>query len=849
MALLNFGGFEAGTDKEFASVVGSPLYPTSPPSPHGGLRVLSTQNVQSRVYIQKYAADGLHTVFTEGTLWCGFWVYFDTFTGSGPQHIASVDNGSGSKVVDIERDEDGAITINGTSRSATAAIVGLDEWALIEFKSVPNGSSSVRVNQGSSVTVNGSNPSGGNDRLVLGTFAAIGTFYYDDWYVDDAGWIPPGQCLISLPEGAGTNSGWTNGTGSTFAVVDEVPPNDDTDYIAETAVAGTHDFAMQDEEITGVGGSIAAVKLMSVVRNVAAAVGSIALWSRSDATNVTETAWTNAGTITTYVALQRVKLLTNAGAAWTTSGVQSLQVGVVNNNANDARCTAIYAMVWVTPPTLGSAGIIGQGAVTATANTTKPQTASIVGLGAVTATGQVTKLATAAIVGQATISATATIGIDSASAQVAGTSVLTASPTITKPSAASIVGQATVGATGQVEIQATALIQGTSAIFAQSGLEISSSAIIIGTSRLRGVATIIRLEDVLTGVYGPVVYVFRYERRTKNNQFLSDVSGAIQSCSIEANNDRTVFRTASFRVDASVGAIDPLADHIAVFMDLKIDEELTESIQMGLFTLTVPRKTFTPDEEMWDLAASDNSIHLLEAMTTASYTIASGQNYLSEVQAILDDLGLSYALPSSTLTLPAAQTWPIGTTWSTIVTWLLSGANMYQLAFDRRGVAVTRTRISMSSRTPDVVYTGDDFILIPIVEEAETTRLANQVVAVVNDPNRPPLSSVATNNDPDSPISVINLGRTITKIIPADAAADQSTLDDIAQSYLESEAGLYRRATLLTSIDPRRDPNEIYEVTADDLYVAEKWWCRNWRVDLTIGGQMSHTLGKVERVG
>lgn len=367
----------------------------------------------------------------------------------------------------------------------------------------------------------------------------------------------------------------------------------------------------------------------------------------------------------------------------------------------------------------------------------------------------------------------------------------------------------------------------------------------------------LRVHYALTGRSGPVSYTFRFERRTIANQFLEDVTPAFLGGSIEANNDRDVFRTATFTIDASATddrgnavTIDPLADHIAVFMDLLVDGSYTLGLPMGLFALNVPRKRFEPGMEMWEIAASDNGIHLMEATTTASYTVAAAENYITGTNAvrdILDDLGLAHALPTTALTLPVARTWPAGTPWLRIVNDLLHAAGMYSLWFDASGIARTRAYDDLSTRTPDVTYTGEDFVLIPITEEAETTRLANQVVAIVDDPSRAPLTSVKTNADPDSPISTVSLGRTITKVIQSDAA-DQTTLDAIAENYLRNEAGLYRRATLLTSIDPRREAHEVYELTVDGVYAAERWWARNWRVQLSIGAQHQHTLGKVERV-
>ena len=367
----------------------------------------------------------------------------------------------------------------------------------------------------------------------------------------------------------------------------------------------------------------------------------------------------------------------------------------------------------------------------------------------------------------------------------------------------------------------------------------------------------LRVHYALTGRSGPVTYAFRFERRSIANQFLQDVTPAFLGGAIEANNDRDVFRTATFTIDASATddrgnavTVDPLADHIAVFMDLLVDGSYTLGLPMGLFALNVPRKRFEPGGETWEIAASDNGIHLMEATTTASYTVAASENYITGTDAvrdILDSLGLAHALPNTSLTLPVARTWPAGTPWLRVVNDLLHAAGMYSLWFDASGIARTRAYDDLSTRTPDVTYTGDDFVLIPITEEAETTRLANQVVAVVNDPGQAPLSSTKTNADPDSPISTVTLGRTITKVIHADAA-DQATLDAIAENYLRNEAGLYRRGTLLTSIDPRREAREVYELTVDGVYAAERWWARNWRVQLDIGAQQQHTLGKVERV-
>jgi hypothetical protein len=172
------------------------------------------------------------------------------------------------------------------------------------------------------------------------------------------------------------------------------------------------------------------------------------------------------------------------------------------------------------------------------------------------------------------------------------------------------------------------------------------------------------------------------------------------------------------------------------------------------------------------------------------------------------------------------------------------GVNQYHLWFDANGVARTRDQDDLSQRVADVTYTDQDFVLIPITEQADVTIPANQVIARVNDPSRV-LFSVKTNDDPDNPLSTVNLGRTITKVIDADTAADQTTLDSIALRTLQQQ-NVYRKATLQTQPDPRRDAHEVYGLTVPDVYSAELWWCRSWTLELKVGAPMSHAISKSE---
>jgi hypothetical protein len=374
-----------------------------------------------------------------------------------------------------------------------------------------------------------------------------------------------------------------------------------------------------------------------------------------------------------------------------------------------------------------------------------------------------------------------------------------------------------------------------------------------------------RLEAALNGTYGPPSYRFRFERRTIANQFLEDVSAAFPTdveATIDASNDRTVFRVAKLTVDPDEvdRHIDYLADHIAVFLDIVVREpgapDQTFPIQCGLFALSAPQITKSANgNERWVISASDTVIHLVEATTTSTYTIAAGQNYITgtnAAKAICDAFGIPNVLGTTSLTLPSTQTWPPGTPYATILNWCLTGCGFYSAKADRYGVIRSRPNMDASQRPADVTYTDVTWLTGDIVENIDTTRFANQIIAMRNDPSGGLLVSVATNDDPDSPISTVTLGRTISKPMNFDNAADQTTLDGLALNALRDASYAYRTTDIQTQLDPRREAFEVYALT-DALggYEADLWLARKWSFSLRTQpptGVMKHTVSKISKL-
>lgn len=175
-------------------------------------------------------------------------------------------------------------------------------------------------------------------------------FYFDDVCFSDSAYPGAGECKIAVPIGAGAASSWTNGAFTdTFADVDEIPHNTDTDYL-EASGAGDntdHTLDMQASATIGINGAIGAVKTIVIAREAAdTGVNSVAHRRLFNGSGFELTALE----LTTTYALLAVVDVTDpsaGGGVITTADFDSIEVGMAANAIVDAqRFTAAYVTVW-----------------------------------------------------------------------------------------------------------------------------------------------------------------------------------------------------------------------------------------------------------------------------------------------------------------------------------------------------------------------------------------------------------------------------------------------------------------------------------------------------------------------
>lgn len=351
MAYLNICGFEAANANELVSTTGTLSYNSTTKRTGGYSFRCNPTAATGYGVIQKKAANGTNTAFavSSGSIYATFYAYFTSLPSADIMIAAFYDSaftGDGEGAA-VQLNSSGNVrAVSAGNLSSSAATITTGVWYRFDLRyTASSGTASVAVDGGTVQSAIGF--FGTINNLAIGILeTTTADAYFDDIAISDSAYPGAGGVYVIKPNGAGDNAQWTNGSGTTFAEVDDAGAHDsDTTYLMETGTNGTHSLAMG--ACPSPIGTIGAVKIHTVIRNVSVAAGSIANRSVSGATAVTETAWTTGST--TYTPLEHVKNTDNNAAAWTSSTIDSMQVGVVNANTNDARCTTIMAMIWAAP--------------------------------------------------------------------------------------------------------------------------------------------------------------------------------------------------------------------------------------------------------------------------------------------------------------------------------------------------------------------------------------------------------------------------------------------------------------------------------------------------------------------
>jgi len=265
----------------------------------------------------------------------GFSVFSDNYAiGANQYWLAILDNigtvqlylrWNASKQIELRRG-DNTLLATGTK------ILQNNSWYYVEFLATIDdvlGSASLQIDGAPQFSIGPVDTRNGGNATMGGFILRgdSGSTYWSDLFVADAGPLVGEQRVLLLtPNADGAASAWTPSTGvALWSLVDEIPPNGDTDYISSATPGQEALFAFTDLPYTpanvyGVQTSLYARKDDAGVREIAALVRS------GGTTNIGATQALSSSYLDIYLRVDSVNPITTA--AWTPAEVNALEAGV-----------------------------------------------------------------------------------------------------------------------------------------------------------------------------------------------------------------------------------------------------------------------------------------------------------------------------------------------------------------------------------------------------------------------------------------------------------------------------------------------------------------------------------------
>lgn len=340
---------------------------------------------------------------------------------------------------------------------------------------------------------------------------------------------------------------------------------------------------------------------------------------------------------------------------------------------------------------------------------------------------------------------------------------------------------------------------------------------------------------------------FKYELLDSDNEHKDWIDGVL-GCSVENNTLANIKRTAKVDVH-DIGQVDWLSDRIRPWYLLWMGNDWAEW-PLGVYLLSSPEKQVRLSGSVRQVEAYDQILILKDDKVEDRYTISQGTNYITAIGTLLDTAGVTGRhLVHTDKTLPTDRDWKPGTSKYEIIQDLLSAVNYRSMYFDSSGLAVAKPYQSPKDRPVGYEYAADrKSLLEPDVDvNFDLFDVANKWVVTVSEPDRPELTSSYTNDEPDSPTSTVNRGRTIVDVRDEDAA-DQEALDAKVQRLAFEASQVYEIVEMNTAIMPHHEDNELLMLTYEEAELEARYTEHKWSMDLKAGASMKHTLRRVVNI-
>lgn len=355
MARVNIAGFEEGDLTEGGSTGTVAVNATAKHTGGYGLQCNPSNGTASYAEIYTYANNGAQIAASIATSYVGFWFKAASLPASNQRGVIYFRYGATLKLQLLVKSTGVLYTVDAgsTTSSDSSSSLTAGTWYYIQVKcgtAASNAEWEVKVNGTTWLSSTTANTSANNAQTLrvgpYDTTNAACDFYYDDIVWDNAAYPPDYSVIgILMPDGdSATNTDFAASAGNKYECVDETPLNSDTDYINTTTNGAIYTATLQSCAAAGISASsIGCVKQYYVAKD-AGGTSSFTMVVRSGTTNYNN--GTNANISNSYARYCQLRTTDPAtSAAWTTSGLDALELGLSSGATEEIRCTRMALLV------------------------------------------------------------------------------------------------------------------------------------------------------------------------------------------------------------------------------------------------------------------------------------------------------------------------------------------------------------------------------------------------------------------------------------------------------------------------------------------------------------------------
>jgi len=355
MPYLNICGWEAADNTEANSTSGT--FSVQGTTVRTGARALQVNPTTTGAGY--YMIRGINTSvgvqainWAVNTLWFRVYFRYGTKPSANSEPILGLLDSTAALKFEMRIDSSGNLSAYNASNTLVATgatVLSQDTWYLIEFTVGTGASASYEIKIDGTSEISGTSNFSTNQhgQMRIGKHANRNgntvNFYYDDVAVHDTSFPGAGQLVRMQVTGNGAYTAWTND----YLNVDEIPHDGDTSIINTSTSGNAETVTFESCASAGISGTINAVQPYIVCRDEG---GTSAFRLRLRVNGTDNDTSTNRDHGSTYQAIQNVHTVNpTSGLPWTTSDLDSAEVGVRANAAVAHRCTMITLMVDFTP--------------------------------------------------------------------------------------------------------------------------------------------------------------------------------------------------------------------------------------------------------------------------------------------------------------------------------------------------------------------------------------------------------------------------------------------------------------------------------------------------------------------